>query len=340
MNIPLLKQMIDERLVSIQKHPSADLFIYNYAAKVQYDKLWNEITLQTRGLILDSEFNIIAKPFGKFFNLEEHKPEEIPIEPFEVFEKLDGSLGILYWLNGTPYITTRGSFESDQSKHATNLLHSKYNHLFEKLDRNKTYLFEIIYPKNRIVVDYGDINDLILLTTICNKTGSETIEDIGFPIVKRFDGINDLNDLKSLEEKNKEGFVVRFKSGLRVKMKFAEYVRLHRIITGVSNLAIWEYLRDEKPFDELLEKVPDEFYDWLVQAKSELETQFESIYSQATKAISECYSEDRKTFALSVMEKHKDVAPVVFNIYNKKDHKKLIWRMIRPVFSKAFKTEI
>lgn len=75
--------------------------------------------------------------------------------------------------------------------------------------------------------------------------------------MKRFDGIKDLNHLKTLEEENKEGFVVRFQNGMRVKTKFAEYVRLHRIITGISNVAIWEYLKDGRSFDELISKVPD-----------------------------------------------------------------------------------
>jgi len=223
LNKELLKQMIDEKLVSVQKHPTADLFIYNYSPRVQYEKLWNEVTLKTRGLILDSNMNIIASPFGKFFNLEEHAPEEIPSLPFNVYDKLDGSLGIIYWLNDKPFVATRGSFTSDQAIHATEILHTKYNHLFDKLDKDKTYLFEIIYPQNRIVVDYGSLDDLILLTIICNKTGEESLEDIGFKTVKIFDGINDIQKLKELEEENKEGFVIRFNNGFRIKMKFAEW---------------------------------------------------------------------------------------------------------------------
>ena len=141
--------MLDEKLVSVQKHPDADLFIYNYSPKVQYDKLWNEITLQTRGLILDAEMNVVAKPFGKFFNLEEHQPEEIPQLPFDVFEKMDGSLGILYWLNDKPFIASRGSFESEQAIKATEILHQRYADTFIRLDKNSTYLFEIIYPTNQ-----------------------------------------------------------------------------------------------------------------------------------------------------------------------------------------------
>ena len=80
--------MVDEKLVSVQKHPDAALYIYNYSPRVQFEKLWNEVTLQTRGLILDAEMNIIARPFKKFFNLEEHQPEDIPQMPFDAYEKI------------------------------------------------------------------------------------------------------------------------------------------------------------------------------------------------------------------------------------------------------------
>lgn len=75
--------------------------------------MWNHATLTCRGLIADSEGTILARPSTKFFNLEQ--VEQLPDEPFEVYEKLDGSLGILYWLDDEPYISTRGSFESPQS---------------------------------------------------------------------------------------------------------------------------------------------------------------------------------------------------------------------------------
>ena len=38
-----------------------------------------------------------------------------------------------------------------------------------------------------------------------------------------------------------------------------------------------EYLKDGKPLDEILDKVPDEFYDWVKQTKEELLTQFETL---------------------------------------------------------------
>jgi RNA ligase len=190
--------------------------------------------------------------------------------PFNVFEKIDGSSGILYWLNDNPYIATRGSFESEQAKHANDVLHSRNQHVFDKLDKKETYLFEIIYHQNRIVVDYGTVDDLIMLTIIDKNKGVERIEYIGFPIIKSYDGTDDYLQLKQLEQENKEGFVIQFANGLRVKIIFAEYVKLHRIITSVSNIAIWEYLGEGKSFEDLFEKVPDEFYNWVKQVQRDI----------------------------------------------------------------------
>lgn len=138
----LLKEMIDKKYVSVQKHPDAELYIYNYTNSCQYERMWNEITLQCRGLILDKDFNVVAKPFSKFFNIEEHTNDEIPNLPFDVFEKMDGSLGIVFYYKNKWLVATRGSFTSEQSIKASELL-KKYN--LEALNKNNTYLFEIIF---------------------------------------------------------------------------------------------------------------------------------------------------------------------------------------------------
>lgn len=329
-----LSKYIDEKLVFETRHPNEDLFIYNYSPKVQFEKLWDEVTLQCRGLILDSEGNIIAKPFGKFFNLEERLPSEIPSTNFDVYEKLDGSLGIVYFVSGLPYIATRGSFTSDQAQHANRILHTKYKHII--LDESKTYLFEIIYPDNRIVVNYGDLDDLVLLSIIDKESGIESLEDIGFPIVRKYNGLLDWRKLKELQEPNREGFVLRFNNGFRVKVKFDEYVRLHRILTGVSNIAIWEYLSNGEPLDHLLEKVPDEFYNWVFDTSNALKSKFNQILSECESVYKEMDS--RKETALYFQTQK--YPSVLFAMYDKKNWiDKIIWKMVRPQFSKAFKKD-
>src|SRR6218665_3128285 len=142
MNIQVLHDLIANDYINVQKHPRADLYIYNYSAKAQYDRVWNEWTLACRGLIMNADYEVEARPFKKFFNWGEIVTQVIPQEPFEIYEKMDGSLGILYWIDEIPYIATRGSFNSDQAKVATEMLHTTYATSIPRLDKTKTYLFE------------------------------------------------------------------------------------------------------------------------------------------------------------------------------------------------------
>ena len=244
--------MISKNYVRVNKHPEHDLYIYNYTQNAQFERVWNEITLSCRGLILDENWNIVGRPFPKFFNLGEMENQVVPESSFEVFDKMDGSLGILYWINDVPFMASRGSFASDQSDKANEMLHGKYRNSWPLLDKSKTYLFEIIYPENRIVLNYGASEELVLLAVIDTQSGEEfPLEDIGFPLVEKYDGIKDILTLKEMDITNKEGFIIKYANNFRVKIKFEEYLRLHRIITQVSNLNIWEYLKTNQSFEEI-----------------------------------------------------------------------------------------
>ena len=281
-----LEKYHNEGLLHKQIHPTLDLTIWNYSPKVQYEKLWDEITLQCRGLVTNSDGKIIARPFGKFFNYEEHEDINIPNETFDVYEKMDGSLGILFNYKDEWIMATRGSFISEQSIKATEIL-KKYKYKY--LPSDCTYLFEIIYPQNRIVVNYGDDEKLVLLGSIqTNSTldvvegyeydiHNESYEELGFELVKKYDGITDFTVIKKDISDSKEGFVIRFKNGFRMKIKGDEYCRLHHILTNISNRDIWEYLKDGKPLDDILDKVPDEFYDWVKNTVSDLQNKFNLI---------------------------------------------------------------
>ncbi len=66
-NIEKLQNHLSNKIVAVQKHPTHNLFIYNYTDKAQYDKIWDEVTTKTRGLILDENYNIHATSFSKLF---------------------------------------------------------------------------------------------------------------------------------------------------------------------------------------------------------------------------------------------------------------------------------
>lgn len=336
-----IKPYIEKKLVAEQVHPeNEDVRIFNYTQMCQFSGDWDEVTKQCRGLILNIKTGeVLARPFKKFFNYQEHIAKNWPIPEEEpiITEKLDGSLGIMYTLNGKTWIATRGSFMSDQAIWATKWW--RENKGDDPYGNEVTHLFEIIYPENRIVVSY-DFSGLVHLASIHTKTGRQ-VESI-MP-VKKAEKIDSKNviDLLKQDDPNSEGFVVYYpKANTRVKIKFPEYVRLHRIVTGVSEIAIWEMLRDEKPIDELLEKVPDEFYKWVSETQFKLLKQYSEIFTRCKNDFERIAhaGRSRKEIALDFQEcKHPGI---LFAMLDGKDYRVPIWRMIRPHGQKQFKVDI
>lgn len=174
-----VQDMIDTGYVSQRFHPEfPELAILNYTEKTAYSGEWNEVTLNSRGLIYNTDtLEVLARPFKKFFNFEQVGAPEIDLdaELFFVSDKFDGSLGIIY---RTPIddlaVATRGSFESEQAKHATEWIRGQeavYDRAYELIAEGLTPLVEIIYPENRIVVDYGGKDYLQYLGAVNTTTG-------------------------------------------------------------------------------------------------------------------------------------------------------------------------
>ena len=336
-----LNKYYEDGLLYKQVHPTLPLTIWNYSEKVQYENLWDEVTLMCRGLVTDNTGDIVATPFHKFFNIEEGK--FTPTEKFVVYEKMDGSLGIVFWYQGQWVVATRGSFTSDQAIKATEIL-KKYNK--DIMFRHLTFCFEIIYPENRIVLDYGTDEKLVLLGTF-NKDGKEIDVEMwaqyGFDVVKKYDGINDYKELKQMIKNDQEGFVVKFSNGDRVKVKGVEYLRLHKIMTNVTTTGVWEYLKNGEDVMEILKDVPDEFYDKIKSYVQHLKYGYFQISEDAGKKFDGMmygkYNdkepiEDRKEFAEWVLTQPKYMSGILFRMFDKKDYSEIIWNLMRPEFKK------
>jgi RNA ligase len=306
---------------------------------VQYGNKWDEMTLMARGLVTDEFGTIVARPFKKFFNMEEGK--HTPTVDFEVFEKVDGSLGIVFNYKGEWMIATRGSFTSDQAIKGKEMLDKLK---MGKVPYNLTYLFEIIYPENRIVVSYGDVEKLVLLGAINTETGTEvsrhTLEyfasEIGSDISKSYDGIKDYSTLKGMIKDDEEGFIIRFSNGDRMKIKGEEYLRLHKIMTNVSTTAVWEVLSNGGNFEELLKDVPDEFYQKIQEVVRDLVVRHDNIQkdymSYFLDITNKVLSTDRKSFAEEA--KRYNHPSLLFGILDGKDISPIIWKLIKPEFKK------
>ena len=264
--------------INVNYHPTEEgLRILCYSQTCNAEKYWNGTTKRCRGLIVDKDDNIISRPFEKFFNLEEYDDLTI-IDGYagdfgwEIYEKLDGSLGILYWIGDTPYIATKGSFTSQQALHATHLLHTKYRHTWDQLLRAKTYLFEIIYPGDLHIVKYNGVDDIFLLAVISTENFFEypasAFKDL-FPVAKKYYCDNWKEARNMFDGTNREGFVIKF-GPIRVKMKYEEYWRLHYLKSGLSEKMIRKCLvsGDMSPVAEALTLCDEEqviFYNDLIK---------------------------------------------------------------------------
>ena len=337
MDLALLNRYAANGLLVKNEHPELTLVIWNYSREVQYGGLWDEVTMVCRGLVTDKSGEVVARPFPKFKNYEEYSADDIPNEPFDVFEKMDGSCGIVFFYAGEWHIATRGSFVSDQAIKGKEMF---VKFPMEKLDVRNTYIFEIIYDENRIVVDYNGYEGLVLLGAFntannveVDRTELENLE--GFDLVNKYDGVNDFAKLKAIIPNDAEGFVIRFKSGMRMKIKGEEYVRLHRILTNISTTSIWDVLRSGGDFSELLDKVPDEFDGWVRETVKELNEDFSRIKEDYLKIFGrlekECLS--RKDFAISTKEYA--YPSILFSMLDGKDYEKYIWDLVKPDFAKA-----
>jgi len=344
-----LQPYLDARLLSEQIHPDApNVRLYNYTASCQYEKAWDVVTLHCRGLILDRQAErVLANPFPKFFNYGE-TDMVIPDEPPEITEKLDGSLGILFWLNDQPWIATRGSFVSEQAQWATRWVreHVKYNALW----RDITYLGEIIYPENRIVVQYP-FSGWVLLAARDTFRGEEysiygdMVTRRIVPRVAQRVPHTDLAALARMDEPNSEGFVVHWHGqGLRIKIKFQSYLRLHRIMTGLSEKAIWECLSSGQDISQYIQDVPDEFYRWFEGVKNRLLTEFQQIWTVVDTdwqdiqkwMVAEGYTKEthRKEIALTILKRR--YPSMLFSVLDGKPFNQAIWKLVQPSGATAF----
>lgn len=326
----ILEQYKQNGLLKSQKHPTLPLEIWNYTEKVQYNNLWDEITLNHRATIRDLNGNLVAKSFSKFFNIEENK--HTSADSFEIYEKLDGSLGILFFYENKWVFASRGSFTSEQAIKGFEIL-QKYE--YEKLDESLSYIFEIIYPENRIVVDYGSREELVLLA-VFDKHGQELPEINVFstilPVVKKYD-FQDYKTIKALDWQNSEGFIVKFSNGSRCKIKFENYVELHRILSDVSESRVFELFKGKRSLSEMLDVVPDEFHTQIKQWSDDLCSKYTDIECQVRTYFSELPEfETRKDLALYIEDyKYKGM---IFSLYDNRDIFDTICKLIEPTGSK------
>lgn len=259
---------------------------------------------------------------------------DIETETHNFFAKgvlVHNSLGIFFRLpNGKWEWSTRGSFESEQSDIARSIFKYKYQ---LSLNPNYTYLFEIIYPENRIVVDYHGECDLYLLSIIETSTGRELTYDeinrlsLPFPRPKVYNDILSLTqaELQVNSYENFEGFVLDFGDGFRCKIKSNQYVHLHRIVTQFTPRRVFDALRNGT-LDNTLKDVPDEFYNEVNEVKNQILIDFDDILNSSKEYFNNIKFSNRKEFAEQANKFN--YPSILFLMLDNKDYVDQIWKIL------------
>ncbi len=332
-----LEKDIKEGWINQQFHPTLPLRILKYSAQTAYSKEWTPLRLQTRGLVIDNSGEVIVHSFKKFHNHSE--PEGIDTlkrnsgKKFLISSKEDGSLIQVAYYKDDLIVTSSGSFTSPQSQKAIEII-NKNNYKFQK---GFTYIFEIIYKNNQIVLSYGDRESLILLAVKDTESGEQ--HDLMkwwkiFPLVE-----HELTTIEAciseLDRKdfiNKEGYVVFWpETGDRIKLKYQKYCELHKIVSNISEKSIWEALREGLNPEENLKDTPDELFSFVQSTVKNLKHRYSEIEKLIPGAIKELNKlETRKEKALLIQESYKYIQPILFAAISGKDYSKGIWEMIEP----------
>lgn len=334
---------VANNLIRIQRHPEKPLNIAVYTEVAQFKNHWNEVTENCRGLVYDDDYNVIARPWRKFHNLGQvNLPTDFFNGKVEITDKRDGSLGILYW-DGEDYaIATKGSFASNQAIHATQILRERYLTDYMRAILlslpGYTFLFEIHYPSNRIVLDYGDLDDIVLLGAVSRQNGyyygpteARAFLDWQGPTTEvfQYDNVSDM--LSHMDRPNAEGYVIR-RGNFMVKAKQPDYIDMHRIVTNLSEGKVWEAMKEDR-VDELIDIVPDEWHPWLKEVIGKIDNDFSNLkqnvmleFGMIQWALPENWT--RKDFALAA--NRSEHVKFMFMLLDGYDIDPLVWDSVKP----------
>ena len=308
------EQELNKRL--IRTSHKGDLVCFKYATEADFS---DPLVCEARGIIIDvARPAVVCWPFDKFFNVQEQYAAEIDWGTARVLEKIDGSLIKLYWYNGEWVFAT--SFYCDASdapvpghKDMTYrdiiAMADNYDKIpFQALDRECTYLFELVSPLTQVVIKY-DRTLLYYLSMRNNRTGEERDSGLGsfqepssYPLNTLdacLKAVMKLNE-EAEQDVKKEGFVVVDGDHRRIKIKSPAYVVQHRMVMQRVFTAkrIAELYMQRADFGKLAREFPRDariikYYDWQLE---EVRHGVEEM-AQYARALYEEYGHDRRAVA-------------------------------------------
>lgn len=241
-NLGRINGNLDNLLTRLMKNKQEIIYLINGVyINLRFKHLGIDFTNQenrlARGLLMDTQGNIVVRSFEKFFNyceLDSRGKEYQELakcykvdneEEVIAYPKLDGTMVAISYHDGGLIGTTSTSMQTDWVSIVIDKLKGNEK-LIEYLKSSGTSLiFEYTAPDNTIVVKY-DKEEITLLAEVENKSNAivnisrlDHLEKLGLKVIKPIK-----TSLKELlqwqkEKENVEGWVVQNKLGYLIKFK-------------------------------------------------------------------------------------------------------------------------
>lgn len=314
------EQEINDRL--IRTSHNGNLVCFKYGIEADFS---DPLVCEARGIIIDVKHQtVVCRPFDKFFNVQEQYAADIDWNTAKVLEKIDGSLIKLYWYNGKWTFATSSTCDASEASVAgykgvtyRDIIARADNYSripFDDLNKNRTYLFELVSPMTQVVIRY-DKTLLYYLTCFDNMTGEEVDVDLieefkrprSFPLKTIDECISAAMELNrdSEEDIKDEGFVVVDGLHRRIKIKSPAYIALHRAVTNkvFTVKRMTELYQQGADFVKLAKDFPNEariikYYDWQFE---EVRHNINEMAGYA-RALYEEYDHDRRAVASEIKD--------------------------------------
>lgn len=323
-----------KNLLKSVKHPTLPYISICYTNECNCSPLfsenWDNITMSCRGIIIDTERRkIVSKPFNKFFNYDpDHHKNKLTQDSY-ILEKLDGSLGVMYFdpEGNNPRIASKNSFNSEMAIFANQWLDNFIQKNGNIFNSEYTYLFEIIYPENRIVIDYHGRSECVLLAVIDTQTSEEFHYDYlmelhnqyGISIPKLYNFKSFYNIVKHCKDLpwDDEGYVVTLKTEngqFKYKLKSENYKIVHALLFNTTPKSILKMIKEGIDFIEVVKPLPEDCSKPLIDVYNAMINESTNYVRRCEDVFVKIYHKgmSRKEFALEATKNYSDISSGLF----------------------------
>jgi hypothetical protein len=312
-----VEKLKSEKAIKVREYPEYNAMVLNYDM-IESTKT-DPIVMECRALILsmDSPYRVISRSFTRFFNYTEcPRTTEFDFNKAVFWEKMDGSIINVFWLNGEWTASTRsmiGDAQTQMGEKFTDIFKSVFD--FTKIPLRyigNTFIFELVSPKTRVVKPYK-IDDVYLLAVRYTNDEIEyapsqlklVADEFGVKLPARFE-INEYADIErqiDTLEAFDEGFVgaIYGDNGIvhRIKFKSKSYLAIaHLRDNGAISLKKVVTLVFAQDYAEYLGYFPEDthIFEPYIKAYEKMFIDVNETYAKFS------HIESQKEFALNVKD--------------------------------------